>query len=418
MKLFLVTITSLAFWANITIAGELPNLSFNTYLQEVFSSNLTYAAQKYQVSLAKAAVVAAKLRPNPSLELAYGRDITHSVQEQMPNPASVGIVIPLELGGKRSMRTTVARHQLHASEATLESYWNNLRADAALAFVSALSSQEKLQMGKEDRLSLEAIESFDEQEGGHPPTLGHYMATAKLIKQQQDLLVDAQIAKIALSQFLGLDNLEIQVELTGQLENHTRSFDSNVLIAEALSKSWDLQALRHTVDAANSSIKLASASRYPNVDLGLGITHSAVSHNPIAPSPTYNSVGVSLSFPLQFFKHTKVETESARYSYQQAQKQLEAASGKLINVIRQFYTRYQYSLKQLQHFDPKMLQQARQQLEQNRIKLLQKDINLDEFLSSHEELLEFILDYLTAKADNLKNLIELERFAQIWDISL
>ena len=53
-------------------------LSFKAYLAEVAASNLDYAAARYNVSIAAAQLVAARVFPNPTLNGGTsGRDVTH-----------------------------------------------------------------------------------------------------------------------------------------------------------------------------------------------------------------------------------------------------------------------------------------------------------------------------------------------------
>src|SRR5262249_54092399 len=109
------------------------------FLNEVATANLAYAAERYNVSIAQAAIAAAKEFPNPSLQLAGGRDVTHSGSQRMPSTYGVALTQTVELGGKRKYRILGTRENYAAAAATLDDFLRNLKFDAAAAFADALA---------------------------------------------------------------------------------------------------------------------------------------------------------------------------------------------------------------------------------------------------------------------------------------
>ena len=101
-------------------------------------SNLDLAAQRFNVPIAKAQLIAARVSPNPVLNVGTGRDLTH---EDQPTTYFAGLSTQIELPGKRANRTSAALQTLLAASATLEDYLRTLRGTAASAYVDAASSQ-------------------------------------------------------------------------------------------------------------------------------------------------------------------------------------------------------------------------------------------------------------------------------------
>src|SRR4029077_6699987 len=157
-------------------------------------------------------------------------------------------------------------------------------------------------------------------------------------------------ASIALSGFSGRDRAETVLMPKGNLEIPAREFDLSTLLAEALKNRADLIALRHTRDAAQSGVHLEKANRVPNVDIGGDWTHSTTSHNAIAPSPEFDDVGVSFSFPLPLWNRNKPAIASARFTADQAQVQVEAAELKAEVQIRQAFSAYRSAVERLRHY--------------------------------------------------------------------
>src|SRR5262249_31055361 len=118
-------------------------------LNEVAVANLDYAAQRYNVSIAQAAIAAAKEFPNPTLQLGGGRDVTHGGHEEMPSTFWAAGTQTLRVGGKRKYRVQGARQTYAAAASTLEDFLRNLKLDAAEAFADALSTSRSAQQKRE-----------------------------------------------------------------------------------------------------------------------------------------------------------------------------------------------------------------------------------------------------------------------------
>src|SRR5947207_11829343 len=80
-----------ATWAVTNSVPATNEISFADFLNELVAANLDYAAQRYNVSIAQAAVAAAKEFQNPTLQLNGGRDVTHSGRERMPDTAGASL---------------------------------------------------------------------------------------------------------------------------------------------------------------------------------------------------------------------------------------------------------------------------------------------------------------------------------------
>src|SRR5262249_605208 len=114
-------------------------ITFDQFLNEVAKENLDYSAQRYNVSIAEAAVAAAKVFPNPTLNLGGARDVTQSGDQRLPSTAGAAVTQTLELGGKRKYRILSARQSYAAAAATLDGFLRNLKLDAAGGFADALA---------------------------------------------------------------------------------------------------------------------------------------------------------------------------------------------------------------------------------------------------------------------------------------
>lgn len=404
-------------------AGSVTNkLSFTAFLNEVVSANLNYAAQRFNVPIAQAMLDAAKVFPNPTLGLNGARDVTHGDEERMPTTSGFMFTQTIELGGKRGARIMVADLNLRAASATLDDYLRNLRADASAAFVDGLALAKSLEQKRRSARSLDGLVAANEQRlrVGDVGEVDVTQSRVEALQFQSDLLsadADARAALIALSGFLGRDRARTVIVPVGKLDLPPRTFDLDQLLANALTSRADLLALRHARDAAKAGIRLAKTARVPDVDVGVGVTHSASSQNSIAPSPTFNSVGISLSLPLPLWNQHTAEINASRYAAEQAGKMLEAAEQKAEIDVRMAFTRYQLAQERVARFQSDTLAGADKVLAAKRFSYQRGQTTLLDLLAAQRSANDVYLAYYDALSDAAKALIELERSAQLWDVS-
>ncbi|MEG2066535.1 MAG: TolC family protein, partial [Tannerellaceae bacterium] len=110
-------------------AQHVEPLSFTSYLEKVAEGNLEYAAERLNVSISEAGVVASKVFNDPNLSLSYSNNENRSLQ--------MGEGVELELSktfsfGKRGANIALARSESELSQALLADYFRNLRAAAAV----------------------------------------------------------------------------------------------------------------------------------------------------------------------------------------------------------------------------------------------------------------------------------------------
>lgn len=410
-------------------------ISFNEFLNEVAAANLDYAAQRYNVDIAKAAVAIAKEFPNPTLALNGDRDLTFHNKYGVGtdgNPAllrqvesrGVGITQTIEYFGKRKWRIRTADHAYRAAAATLEDFARNLKLDASAAFAETLATQRTLEQQRKAANYLNQLVAAQR----HRLTAGDIGETdltqsrVDELQSENDLLNaqnDAQTAQLALNTFLGRNRGQTIFTLRGKLELEPRTFDISQLIASALQNRADLIAMRHTRDGAQSGVSLAKASRLPDVDVGVGYTHNggvALNH-PVDPTPAFDQLSLSFSFPLPLWNRNKAEIASAHFAAEQSQKQLESAELKAEVQVRQAFNTYQLMQERVQKFQGELLKGADDVLTAKRFSYEHGQTTLLDLLDAQRADNNIHQSYNDALADDAKALIELERAVGLWDIA-
>jgi cobalt-zinc-cadmium efflux system outer membrane protein len=396
-------------------------ITFAEFLNEVAAANLDYAAQRYNVSIAQTAIAAAKEFQNPTLQLLGGRDVTDSGSERMPSIYGVSLTQTLELGGKRKYRVRGAQQNYAATAATLDDFLRNLKLDAAAAFADALALSRN---AEQKRQSAEYLATLADRQRAR--YRAGDISQADLLQTQVEerqfeneslaARADAESASLALSGFLGRNRGRTLLIPKGKLELPGREFDLARLLAGALRNRSDLIALRHTRDAAQSAVLQEKANRIPSVDVGAGWTHNTSSDNSIAPAPEFDSVGLSLSFPIPLWNRNRAAIAAARFAADRAQKQVEAAELKAEVQIRRAFTSYGSAVERVRQYQGGILKDADAVLEAKRFSYQRGQATLLELLEAQRAANDVRASYNDALADQARTLVELERAAQLWEI--
>ena len=406
----------LARWIVTNSVPGAKEITFGEFLNETASANLDYAAQRYNVSIAQAAIAASKEFQNPTLGLSAGRDVTHSGNERLPSTAGASLSQTIELGGKRKYRILGARQNYAAAAATLDDFLRSLKLDAAAAFAEALTlsrnaEQKRQSAGYLARLADAQRERFRAGDISQADMLQTQVEAQQFQNELLAAEAAAENAALALSGFLGRDRGQTRLSPKGNLDLPARDFEVSQLLAEALKKRPDLVALRHARDAAQSKIRQEKANRIPNVDVGPSWTHSTKSENSIAPSPEFDSVGLSLSFAIPLWNRNQAAIASAQFAADQAQKQLEAAELKVEVQIRQASSAYRGALERVHQYQSGILKDADALLAAKRFSYQRGQTALLELLDAQRTDNEVRSSYNEALADAAKSLVELQRAA-------
>jgi len=397
-------------------------IRFSAFLAEVAASNLDYAAQRYNVPIAEAQVVAARVSPNPVLAVGTsGRDVTDSGENREPANNSFGLTQTVELGGKRGKRVAVARANLAQAAATLEDFFRTLRGTAADAFIDALVNR---RIAEEKKRSAEALDKLVEAnrkrlEVGDVGEIDVTQSRVDALQFRSEFLAalsDAQAAAVGLEQLLGRNRPSTTPVPVGDLEAPARTLDEELLVQRALASRPDVIAAHRAFDSARASFDLAKAMRVPDFDLGVTYQSNQRSHNDVAPAPSYSSIGLSLSLPLPLWNRYRGEVEAARQTALQAGVSLRAVEVRARADVRQAVARYRLANERVAQFVGGALADASAVYTAKLFSYEHGAATLLEVLNAQKTENDVRLAYLDALAERAKALVAAEQAAGTWDV--
>ncbi|WP_337085310.1 TolC family protein [Elizabethkingia anophelis] len=415
---FTIVTATLLSMTGIVKAQQKELLSFDEYLSMVGKKNLTYAAQKYNVSMAEASIQTANMFPDPQLDM---EGSNNGVSKNMGYTYGGSLGWTLELGGKRRARVDLAKNQSELSRILLLDFFRNLRADASLGYVEALKSKALLDVQQDSYKNMLQLSKSD--------SIRYRLGTISLVTSKQSKLEAASLlnsvyqaesteqqAITALSVFLS-DNKLTGRDVDGDFNAFNRDFGIEDLLTQALNERADLLAAKQNTQVAKSQINLERANR--KIDLGLtaGVSHNTTATNEIAPSPAVNAIKLGVSIPLKFSNNRNAGLKIAEMAHSQSQLEYQQVEQSIRAEVMQAYQQYMATQKQVKQFHNGMLTEAKNILDGIIYSYKRGESSILEVLNAQRTYNDVRKDYYQALADNATALIELERKTGIWDIS-
>ncbi|MDR1337171.1 MAG: TolC family protein [Tannerella sp.] len=396
-------------------------LTFAGYLNRVRNVNIDYLAEKYSVEIAEANAKAAGVFPDPELSASYSDNQNRKLR--MGYSVDAGLNYTLELGGKRNARMRVAQSEKEVTAALLEDYFRHLRADAAIAYLTALKQQElygiqkssyaqMLELARADsiRFLLGEITEVDARQSR--------LEAAAMLDGLLSVEGDLQDILAQLLLFQGDAATELPDSVAGALSCPERTFDPAALVTAAQNNRADLQAALKAGEVSQQNLKLAKANRAIDLGISIGGSYSSVVRNEIAPAPAFKGITAGVSIPLKFSNANRGALRVARLTAEQRERQYEAIELQTGSEVMRAYNRYRIACRRVEHFDAGLLHDADLIFQKKKYSYGRGETSILEVLNARRTYNDVRINYSEALFDCAAALVELERACGIWDIEL
>lgn len=425
MKLRILTVT----WAFLACAAAVPvhaealdekahsvPLSYSEFMQRVASSNLQYAAQRYEVSIAEAAAAAARLWPNPELELVTERERVGAGEDPARPARGLGVVQTFELGGKRAARIEAARAAREVEAQSLKDFWRELEGEASIAFIEALRARELFnELNRAHELARDLIEAtqllFDT---GDIPEVDLLQLRVEERQIRGDMLAarsESLAAAFELNRFLGSEYADVFYAPRGRLRFPDLTPNRREMVRRALENRPDLKAADYAVEEGRAESRLARAERIPDVEVGLGFIDEREAPTAAGRSPRVRTWELSVTVPIPVFDSGRQEWRMARYRETQLELARQDLEVQVRQEVRQAHAAYEGSRQRLSQFEEEILEASREVVAAKLLSYQQGETSLLEVLDAQRTANELQSEYVEALADSLTALVELSMAA-------
>lgn len=401
-------------------AQQMIPLSYRQYMERVTAGNLEYAAERLNVDVSDAEVIASKVFNDPNLSVSYFNNENNSLE--------MGEGVEVELSktfsfGKRGANIALARSESELSRALLADYFRNLRADATVSYLEALKQYELYKVKQNAYDNIRQLAESDSVRF----KLGKIMEIDAIQSRLEAGILKNELLQAETDLHNAFSNLNL---LTGSVAHDTlfipeaslhlspREYVLADLISTASVNRADLVVALKNKEVASRALKVTRRERNTDVDLSIAVSKNARVRNEEAPAPPFTGVTAGIAIPLKFSNFNKGAVRAARFREQQAETQYQQALLQVQTEVMQAYRSYQSLTLQVGHYENGMLQAAREVIDGKVYSYNRGEVSLLEVLDAQRTFDDVQAQYIETLFNYSTALVELEKSAGVWDVEL
>jgi len=298
-------------------------ITLDQAIEEALAGNLELAAQRYNISIAEARMITARLRPNPVLTLAgdhldlLGTGFSRE-NNSGPNEYSIRTDFLFERGGKRADRMAVAAADRSLAELGVRDLMRRVMYDVQSAFVDILQAKESLSVAQNNLSSLQGIVEINRarvRSGDLAEVELRRSEVAALQYQTAVRQAELQLrqAKSRLQFLLGRATASDNFDATGNFRRDAGDPPTlESLRNEALERRPDVIGVRRSQARSQADLRLQIAQG--KIDLTAGTEYRRQD----AITARGNTLGFFVSAPLPVFNRNQGEIVRAQHELEQS----------------------------------------------------------------------------------------------------
>lgn len=406
---FCCLLSTLCFTTRLAAQSTSPDqVTVEQAVQEAIEKNLGLLAERYNLSIADARIITARLRPNPVLSLSSGlpdHTIFHSGTSPFSEVAHIDFVF--ERGGKREQRIAVAENTRTVAQLQLLNTIRTLTLNVQNACVDVLLARANLALAQENLQAFNDIVQVNEARvhaGDLAPVELERTRLAALqfqnqVRQSESSLL---IARNQLRTLLGRPMQAEALDVGGELRRDGQPANLDDVLQPALQLRPDLQALRR--DQARSAADLRLQIAQGKVDYTIGAEYQRQQGN----IREGNQFGISFSVPLPIFNRNQGEIERAQQEQEQIVAKIRALEADIRNEAQNASQRYTTANDLLQRIETGMLEQANDVRQTIEYSYRRGQSSFVEFLDAQRAFNDTRQSYSEARADYARSLYLLD----------
>jgi len=374
--------------------------------KQFLEKNLQLLAEKYNVSIAQAAIIQARLYNNPNLTLSgnlYNPDRKKFFDiSNQTGQYEVGIQQLISLAGKRNKQVKLARTNADMAENAFFDLLRTLRFTLRSNFYQAYYLQSSLNAYEEQIGSLEKMDATykDLQQKG--------LVTLKDAVRLRSLLYSLRADRTNMQN--QLNDLEAELQLLLQ-DNHKwfspevpdnsaagipaiRQTSLQSLVDSAYVNRQDLLLAQNNLQYNQQNYSLQKAMAVPDLTLGANFDKRGSFVN--------NASFLNLGIDLPFFNRNQGNIKAAKYSIDQTKLLVQQQTQTVENEVQTAYVKAINTDKMLESVDPAFRGQFEQLLHAITDNFLKKNISLLELTDFYDSYKENLLQLNQLQNDRIQ----------------
>ncbi len=376
-------------------------------------------AARKMIAEARGRLRQAGLKPNPMLEVSGTQAVTSPDNNQM-----VGIELPLELGGRRKARVTVAEREVEMREAEVRDFERRLAAEVRMKYADAIAAARNLKFTEElldlTRNSHRLIRARVEL--GKSAPLEQNLVWVELNKADAMRIgfeSKAEVAMLELKKVIGMPPDE-NLRLRGEFDPERPPAPQSEALRRALDSRPDLAALRAAESLAAAQAEQARVegkvdasifANYERMNFGYGVRgfNDAGALVPVTGVFHYATFGVRLTLPLRNKNQGLIEAATA--AEEAARKRREFAELVVRNELAAAYTRLDRAQAALAVYRDRVRDSAMRNVEVLRQAYALGQKTVLDYIAEQRRFIEVETGFTDLLKERLDTLVEIERVA-------
>ncbi|GAC1313966.1 MAG: TolC family protein [Mucilaginibacter sp.] len=376
-------LASIAWSANAAMpVNDTLKLTVRQAEEQFIKNNLQVMAQHYNIDIAGAQVITARLFPNPDFSINNGIAGTDEPNPLLEQSASISQLITT--AGKRNKNIKLAQIGVEQAKYQFFDLIRTLKFTLRNDFYTVYFQRQSASIYKEEIGSLDKT------------LVAYKNQYAKgNIAEKELLRIQAQLYSLHVeynSLLTGIDTTESQLKLLLRVPAQTaidpqvtediaeKEVLANVpyqrLLDSAYVNRFDLKYSKATVDYNNMNLELQKATAVPDVSLSLNFDKLG--------SYGHNFLSAGLSLPLPLFNRNQGNIKQARYQVDQSKLQLESQRDHVESDVATYYKIARRQEEVYSGFDPKFKQDFTHLIGEVYKNFEERNISMLEFLDFYD----------------------------------
>jgi len=386
-------------------------------VQEALARNVRRMADRYDISVAEARILQARLRPNPVV-MAQGQylDVLGAGFNAQTNPAGppefdLGVNYAVEQRGKRNARIEVAKAARAVAEMDFLNRTRQLILEVQNAAVDVQSAALTLKILRKTQQALETIVELNAarfRAGDLSQVELTRSEVAALQYQNQVIQAEGRLraAKQRVQTLIARAVFDPRFEVAGELREDEPALKLEELQAKALTARPDLLSARRDLERAAADVNFQRHQTTGDTTIqvqfnrqwDIGIERG-------------RALTVGILQPLPVFNRNQGEIERAAREREQAETRIRALEVEISGEVQNAYLQFTGAKNQLQLIRGRMLERARHVRDAIEYSYRRGEASFIEFLDAQRAYNETLQNEADARAEFARTLFLLESTA-------
>ncbi len=403
-KITFCILLAMALWTpGLGLADQAPPLTLRDFMSLALKYNPGVVASQAQRDAARAGERTAAAYPNPIVEAGAGPSFAKDGRDGTDGNWGFGVSQPIDYPGLRSFRIRGAQAGTGLAQAGLQMFQIALLAEVKASFYDVIRRQGERQIASEDVTLLEQVRTRVKVrvDTGEAPKYELIKADAELLNAQktfQGAELRVRQAKAVLSRLVGTP-LGEDFGVSGDLKAPREIPALGDLREEVLARNPLMALSQAEQTRARTRLNLEKELRIPQMAVRAGVERD----------PDFLNWRLGLALVVPVWDRREGQIAEATAGIAQVDAQAEQRKLALLRDLDMAYNQYLINLSQVSAYESGLLTQAEAALNVAGAAYRFGERGILDYLDAQRIYRQVRLDYLNARFDLQRSLIEIER---------